>query len=111
MKKHPKVQKNVIPTQANRQIAGGADGPAPPSSLVKAAAGTEMQKAEDDQKTQALTKLLQAGGVKDPDLAVRIIEQMSRIQAPWSFGYPNEGFQFAVEMLSELKPESVTESL
>lgn len=97
MKKLPKVRKNIIPV--------------PPTSLVKAATEAELQKAEDDQQAQALTKIMQAAGVKDPDLAVRIIDQVSRIQAPWSFGYPNEGFQFAVEMLSEMKPETVAEAM
>jgi len=80
--------------------------------LAKAGAGTELQKAEDvsDQRAQALTMLLQAGGVEDPDLAARIIDQVNYIQAPWSFGDPNEGLRFAIEMMSEMKPENVTEA-
>jgi len=113
MKKLPNARKNAIAASKNRQIADGANAPALPTSLVKTDAQTEGEKAEEvtDQKRQALTILLQAGGVKDADLASRIIEQVNRIQAPWPFGYPKEGFQFAVEMLLEMKPESFTEAL
>jgi len=112
MKKLPGVNnpKSIFRVRPDAALANGAS---QPTSLVNSEIATELQKAEDvtDQKTQALTMLMQAGGVKDPNLAARIIDQMSRIQAPWSFGYPNEGFQFAVEMLSEMKPESVTEAM
>jgi hypothetical protein len=112
MKKLPNSRKNPFTVATNRQIADGANSLPSPASLLKGDAGTE-QEAKDvvDVKAQALAALLQAGGVKDADLAARIIEQVNRIQAPWPFGYPNEGFQFAVEMLLEMKPETFTEAL
>ncbi len=55
--------------------------------------------------------LAQATGVKDPDLAVRIIDQVCRIQAVWPFSSPFEPVQAAADIMLEIKPESLMEAL
>ena len=55
--------------------------------------------------------LSQASGVKDPELAVRIIDQLGRVQARWPGGNPREAFNVAVEMLLEIRPQSAMEAM
>ncbi len=60
---------------------------------------------------EAKKLLAQATGVKDPELAARIIDQVSHIQALWPFGNATEAVQAAAEMMIELKPENLMEAL
>jgi hypothetical protein len=109
MKKLRQVRKNVIQAPTNRRIADGADGPKPPTSLVKAEAGTELQKAEDltDLKAQALKMILQAGGVKDPKVAAIIIDQVRRCSV---LANDSDGMEIAFEMMREMNPKSLMEA-
>ena len=73
----------------------------------------DIQKLADlpEMKAYALEKLAESTGVKDPDLAVRILDQVSRIHAPWTFSNGREAFRSALEMMLEFKPENITEAL
>lgn len=82
-------------------------------SLVKSEATTDPQKVAELSvlKAQALKMLQQAGGVKDPEVAARILDQVMRTQAPWAFGEAREGFKCSVEMMLELNPGTITEAM
>ena len=83
------------------------------NSLQRVAATGELDLATNQDEAMAVARrmLVAASGVKDLDLASRIIDQVSRIQAVWPSGNASEALQVATELMLEFKPESLTESL
>lgn len=81
--------------------------------LMKDDTVTDVQKVlqSPEATAWALSKLAEATGVKDPALAARILDQVSRIQAPWSFGDARDGIGVALEMMREMKPRTITEAM
>jgi hypothetical protein len=109
MKNRNSVQRKI---RNPARVDGGSAEPTEKSSQrTIATSNTALPATRAEAKAVAKQMLAQAGGVKDPDLAARIIDQVSRIQAVWPFGDVGKAFQVATEMLLEIKPESLMEAM
>ena len=102
-------------TESLGTVDNGATKPAEEKSLQRVPDRRELALPIDQGAARAAAErlLAQATGVKDPDLAARIIDQVRRIQAVWPFGSANEAAQIqaAAEMMLEIRPESWMEAL
>jgi len=100
-------------SQKTERVGKGATKPAEEKSLQRVPDRRELALPIDQGEAVAAAKkyLAQATGLKDPDLALRIIGQASRVQAVWPFSSDTERFQAATEMMIEIKPESLMEAL
>jgi hypothetical protein len=99
--------------QKTKSLADGTPGPVKGEALQRVRATGDVGQPPNYAEAIAATRkmLAQATGVKDPDLAVRIIDQVCRIQAVWPFSSATEAVQAAAEMMLEIKPESLMEAL
>lgn len=69
--------------------------PESPTTAVTVLNQVDMQKLVElpEMRESALDKLAKSTGVKDPDLAARILDQASRIHAPWTFSNSRGAFR------------------
>ncbi len=100
-------------SQKTERVGKGATKPAEQKSLQRVPDRRELALPIDHGEATATARklLAQAAGVKDPDLAARIIGQLSHIQALWPFGNATESVEAAAEMMLEIKPENLMEAL
>jgi len=96
-------------TEGGNSSAGPANERALQQMTAKGNVGPPPSYAEG--MAEARKMLTQATGVKDLDLAARIIGQVSHIQAVWPLGNASGAVQAAADIMLEIKPESLMEAL
>ena len=98
-------------TKSPSEVENGAAGPVKETALQRVTATGDGPPNYAEAMEEVRKMLARATGVKDPDLAARIIDQASRIQAVWPFGNASETVQAAVDIMLEIKPDSLMEAL
>ena len=101
-------------TKSPRRVDNGTK-PSEEKSLQRVPDRRELALPTNQGEAMAAAEklLAQATGVKDPNLAGHIIEQVCRIKAVWPFSSATEAVQVraAAEMMLEIRPESLMEAL
>ena len=98
-------------TSQGRGDAAASTEPAKERSLQRLPTGDAVPPADSAEEVTVKRFLAQVVGVRDPDVALRIIEQVSRTQAVWPSSNALEQAQAAADMMLEIRPESVMEAL
>ncbi len=78
---------------------------------LESAAALEKLPSQTELENYARRTLAESTGVKDLDLAAVILDQVSRANAAWKVGNSAESFQVATEMMLEMKPQNLLESM